>query len=110
MKVQSNERDIMPRKKQKDLADIASIVDDLMGAGSPGNGHDAEGLIDAEESGDVDELIEQTASRRPSPSKPRARSRGQGPETADRPAATKPGPHTRERVPAAPDPRDRREL
>ena len=62
----------MARKKQKDLADIASIVDDLMGAGPPGNGHDAEGLMDAEESGEVDELIEQTASRRP----PRARAAG----------------------------------
>src|SRR5947207_7951099 len=61
----------MARKKQKDLADIVNLVDDLMGTGSSGNGHDAEGLIDAEEAGDVDELIEQTAARRTA--KPRAK-------------------------------------
>src|SRR5215212_5906495 len=68
----------MARKKQKDPADIAGIVDDLLGGNSSGNGHDAEGLIDAEEAGDVDELIEQTASRRSS--RARAGAVGSDPE------------------------------
>src|SRR5438552_12334890 len=51
----------MPRKKQKDITDL---VDDLINGASMGNGHDIEGLIDAEESGDVDDLIDQTEARR----------------------------------------------
>src|SRR5438876_4013042 len=89
----------MARKKQKDLADVASIVDEITGGGPPGNGHDAEGLLDAEEAGDVDELIEQTASRRPT------RTKQQGYERQRRSAATASGARARDsgRTPPTPD-------
>src|SRR5438045_3299641 len=51
----------MPRRKQKDINDL---VDDLINGVPTGNGHDIEGLIEAEESGEVDELIDQAEARR----------------------------------------------
>lgn len=53
----------MPRKKQKDITDL---VDELINGASTGNGHDIEGLIDAEESGEVDELLDHVEARRAS--------------------------------------------
>ncbi len=50
----------MPRKKQPDIADI---VDDIVNM-SHANGHDAEGLAEAEESGELDEPIERPSARR----------------------------------------------
>src|SRR3954471_13120780 len=52
----------MAKKKQPNIADI---VDGLMGSSSPiSNGHDAEGMADAEESGELDEMMEETTPRR----------------------------------------------
>src|SRR3954470_16713686 len=70
-------------RRKKDLSDVPGIIDDIMGISSSGNGHDAEGLMDAEESGDVDELIEQTATRRSSRAKART---GGDPDPAEKPA------------------------
>ena len=50
----------MPRKKQPDIADI---VDELIRAGQ-GNGHDPEGMAEAEESGEIDVPIERPSARR----------------------------------------------
>ena len=46
----------MAKKKQPTIVDI---VDDLVSASSPvSNGHDAEGMAVAEESGELDEMME----------------------------------------------------
>jgi ATP-dependent Lon protease len=70
----------MPKKKQFNLEDI---VDDLMNAAPKSNGHDAEGLAEAEEAGELDEPLA------PLPPAPRrkAKAKAEVEEVTEEPAA-----------------------
>src|SRR5438876_11599449 len=97
----------MPRKKQPT---INEIVDDLINLAPASNGHDAEGLAEAVESGEIDEPIERTAPRRAS----KTRAEAQGPEGTPVSVATQDDvekPVRKRRTPRkSRDPEDEREL
>src|SRR5204863_801207 len=66
------ERKLMPKKRQPTIVDI---VDDLVNASAPlSNGHDAERMAVAEESGELDEMLEPPPPRRKKASKAQAES------------------------------------